>query len=92
MKKKIKLFDPIIDNKELLALENPLKSKLWASGAGGKHYRSTSEREKFNKSAASVLYTHNDTGFIWLDISRVKLIIRFHDSSGKKIYEYTKKR
>ena len=36
MKKKIKLFDPIIDNKELLALEKTLKSKLWASGAGGK--------------------------------------------------------
>ena len=62
------------------------------SGAGGKHYRSTSEREQLNKSAASVLYTHNDTGFIWLDISRGKLTIRFHDSSGKKIYEYTKKR
>ena len=36
MKKKIKLFDPIIDNKEFLALEKTLKSKLWASGAGGK--------------------------------------------------------
>ena len=36
MKKKIKLFDPIIDNKELLALEKTLKSKLWANGAGGK--------------------------------------------------------
>ena len=31
MKKKIKLFDPIIDNKELLALEKSLKSKLWAN-------------------------------------------------------------
>ena len=36
MKKKIKLFDPIIDNKEFLALEKTLKSKLWANGAGGK--------------------------------------------------------
>jgi len=62
------------------------------SGAGGKHYRSTNERKKFNKSAASVLYTYNDTGFIWLEISSGKIAIRFHDSSGEKIYEYTKTR
>ena len=36
MKKKIKLFDPIINGRESLALEKTFKSKFWASGAGGK--------------------------------------------------------
>ena len=62
------------------------------SGAGGKNYRSTSEREKLNKSKASNLFTYNDTGFVWLDISRDKIFIRFHDYSGKTMYEYTKTR
>jgi predicted phosphodiesterase len=62
------------------------------SGAGGAHYRSASEREKLNKSVALNKYTYNDTGFVWLDISSEKLQIRFHDSSGKVIYEYSKTR
>jgi tartrate-resistant acid phosphatase type 5 len=62
------------------------------SGAGGAHYRSKSEREKLNKSAALNKYTYNDTGFVWLDITRKKMIIRFHDGSGNVIYEYSKLR
>ena len=62
------------------------------SGAGGAHYRSTSEREKLDKSLASNIYTYNDNGFISLDITREMLQIRFHDSSGKIIYGYTKSR
>lgn len=34
MKKQIKLFDPIINSQEKIALNNVLKSKFWASGAG----------------------------------------------------------
>ena len=62
------------------------------SGAGGAHYRSASEREKLNKSVALNKYTYNDTGFVWLDITNEKLQMRFHDSSGKVIYEYSKSR
>ena len=62
------------------------------SGAGGAHYRSGSEREKLNKSVALNKYTYNDTGFVWLDITSEKLQIRFHDSSGNVIYEYSKSR
>ena len=62
------------------------------SGAGGKHYRSDSEREKLNKSVALNKYTYNDTGFVWLDITSEKLQMRFHDSSGNVIYEYSKSR
>ena len=62
------------------------------SGAGGAHYRSASEREKLNKSVALNKYTYNDTGFVWLDITNEKLQIRFHDSSGNVIYEYSKSR
>ena len=36
--------------------------------------------------------TFNDTGFTWLDITREKIHMRFHDSSGKIIYEYIKKK
>ena len=62
------------------------------SGAGGAHYRSISEREILNKSAALNKYTYNDTGFVWLDITSEKLLIRFHDSRGDVIYEYSKLR
>ena len=62
------------------------------SGAGGAHYRSASEKEKLNKSVALNKYTYNDTGFVWLDITSEKLQIRFHDSSGNVIYEYSKSR
>ena len=34
MKKKIKLFDPIIDTTEERTVQRVLKSKFWASGAG----------------------------------------------------------
>ena len=34
MKKRIKLFDPIVDDKELLAIGKILKSGLWADGSG----------------------------------------------------------
>ena len=62
------------------------------SGAGGALYRSIREREMLNKSAALNNYTYNDTGFVWLDIPREKLLIRFHDSSSNVIYEYSKSR
>ena len=60
------------------------------SGAGGAHYRTNSEREKLNKSEASNVFTYNDTGFVWLDINSDKLLIRFHDSTGNILYEFTK--
>jgi len=62
------------------------------SGAGGAHYRTNNEREKLNKSEASSVFTYNDTGFVWLDISSEKLLIRFHDSTGNILYEFTKTR
>jgi hypothetical protein len=62
------------------------------SGAGGAHYRINSEREKLNKSEASSVFTYNDTGFVWLDIRSEKLLIRFHDSTGNILYEFTKTR
>lgn len=62
------------------------------SGAGGANYRSASERKKLNKSVALNKYTYNDIGFVWLDITSKKLQIRFHDNSGKVIYEYSKTR
>ena len=62
------------------------------SGAGGTHYRTNSEREKLNKSEASNVFTYNDTGFVWLDINSEKLLIRFHDSTGNILYEFTKTR
>ena len=62
------------------------------SGAGGANYRSASERKKSNKSVALNKYTYNDIGFVWLDITSEKLLIRFHDNSGKVIYEYSKTR
>ena len=34
MKRRIKLFDPVVDNKELSAIERTLRSGLWADGAG----------------------------------------------------------
>lgn len=37
MKKKIKLFDPLIGKKEEKILVNSLKSHFWASGAGTGH-------------------------------------------------------
>jgi len=80
-------------NHNLAHLQNKKSSTEYViSGAGGKSYRSKSEREKLNISAASALYTYNDLGFTWLDITKRSITIRFHDSNGKKIYEYTKKR
>jgi len=58
------------------------------SGAGAKHYRLPSEQEKFNKSAALSKYTHNDTGFVWFEISMSGLYASFHDNEGNIIYEY----
>ena len=60
------------------------------SGAGGANYKSTTERGKLNKSVANTLFSYNDNGFVWLDITSEKLNMRFHDSNGKTIYEYTK--
>ena len=34
MKKRIKLFDPIVNDKELSAIGKILKSGLWADGSG----------------------------------------------------------
>ena len=62
------------------------------SGSGGAHYRSVNERKKLKKSEAFDKYTFNDTGFTWLDITREKIHMRFHDSSGNIIYEYIKKK
>jgi len=58
------------------------------SGAGAKNYRLQSEQEKLNKSAALSKYTHNDTGFVWFEISRTELYTSFHDNEGNIIYEY----
>ena len=64
------------------------------SGAGGNHYRSDSEQEKLkgSSSSASNLFTHNDTGFVWLEINKNKLHLSFHDSTGNTLYEHTKSR
>jgi len=60
------------------------------SGAGGAHYRSKKERNKLNKSQASNLFTFNDIGFVWLDITKDYLYMRFHDGNGNVIYDYSK--
>jgi predicted phosphodiesterase len=62
------------------------------SGAGAKHYRSASERERLNKSEALSKFTYNDTGFVWIEISSHKLYFSMHDSDGNVLYEYTKTR
>ena len=49
------------------------------------------KEKNLKKSEAFHKYTFNDTGFTWLDITREKIHMRFHDSSGKIIYEYIKK-
>jgi len=80
-------------NHHLSLLKNEKsETEYVTTGAGGAHYRSNSEREKLKKSKANNIFTYNDTGFVWLDISKEQIIIRFHDNVGKTIYEYTKKR
>ena len=39
MKRQVKLFDPVIDDNELRALERILKGKSWADGSGSKQVR-----------------------------------------------------
>jgi len=44
MKKRIKLFDPIIDDDELDVLNKTLKSKFWADGSGSNQVRKFEEK------------------------------------------------
>lgn len=60
------------------------------SGAGGANYRSTDERRNLTESEANNLFTFNDIGFVWFDITFKKLLMRFYDSNGNVLYEYTK--
>ena len=64
-----------------------------AEGEAVHRTRLTEDKTKIVKnSVAFDKYTFNDTGFTWLDITREKIHMRFHDSSGKIIYEYFKKK
>lgn len=47
MKKQIKLFDPVIDKGEVNSVVKTIKTKFWASGAGGPNVNSF--EKKFNK-------------------------------------------
>ena len=51
MKRQVKLFDPVIDDNELRALERILKGKSWADGSGSKQVRKFEEEfQKENNS------------------------------------------
>jgi len=62
------------------------------SGAGGAHYRSVEERKKLGESEALNYFTFNDIGFVWFELTMENLLMRFHDSNGEVIYEYSKSR
>ena len=34
------------------------------------------------------MYTYNDTGFVWFEISRSEIYASFHDNEGNILYEY----
>ena len=71
---------------------NKSKIDYVISGSGGAHYRSSEERKKLVKSKAANLYTFNDIGFVWLDITMENILMKFYDGNGEKMYEYLKTR
>ena len=73
MKKKIKLFDPIIDNREISAVGKILESKSWADGSGKNLVRKfEKEFQKIIKSRGSVA-VNSGTAALYLALSMEKI-------------------
>ena len=70
MKRQIKLFDPIIDNNELSALNKTLKSKFWADGSGSNQVRKFEEKfQNIIKSDFNVA-VNSGTSTLYLALSK----------------------
>ncbi len=69
MKKKIKLFDPVIGSKEEYAIQDTLRSHFWASGSGtGKVSKFENEFKKY-VGAKSCVAVNNGTSALHLALS-----------------------
>lgn len=62
------------------------------SGAGGKHYRSSKEKEKTSPSQIDSKFIYQDTGFAWFEVDKTQVQMKFFNADGQPIYEFTKKK
>ena len=69
MKKQIKLFDPVIDKKEIASVVKTLKTKFWASGAGGTNVNSFEEKFKKYTGSKSCVTVNSGTAALHLALS-----------------------
>lgn len=67
--KKIKLFDPIIDIKEEVAIKDTLKSRFWASGAGTGKVEEFEERFREYIGSKSCVAVNSGTAALHLAVS-----------------------
>jgi len=67
--KKIKLFDPSIDEKEQIALTKILKSHFWASGAGVGNVKKFEDEFKEYVNAKECVAVNNGTSALYLAMS-----------------------
>ena len=69
MKRQVKLFDPVIDDNELHALETILKSKSWADGSGSKQVRKFEEEFQKENNSDSSIAVNSGTAALYLALS-----------------------
>ena len=69
MKRQVKLFDPVIDDNELRALERILKGKSWADGSGSKQVRKFEEEFQKETNSDSSIAVNSGTAALYLALS-----------------------
>ena len=69
MKKKIKLFDPIIGNEEKKSVMNVLRSHFWASGSGGGHVQEFENKFKSYVNSHDCIAVNSGTAALNLALS-----------------------
>ena len=73
MKKKIKLFDPIIGNEEKESVMNVLKSHFWASGSGEGHVQEFENKFKNYVNSRDCIAVSSGTAALYLALSMEKI-------------------
>jgi len=74
---------------EHLRRKNP-GTEYIVSGAGGKHYRNPEDRLATRTSNAVSQFRYQDNGFVWFEVDRTKVQVRFYNADGQIIYRFSK--
>lgn len=69
MNKKIKLFDPVINNREIQEIQKVIKSKFWASGVGGNLVKKFENKFKNYIKTKEVVAVNSGTAALHLALS-----------------------